>query len=268
MPGRRAVAVFFVASFLPCFSFGSSPFSGGGPAVTRTVSFAERAAVANLEDLDLLQLEVMLRSTQEEELQVLLEIEERLTADLEWLPQRLVFWALAISVAAVALALALALSGRRVRSQESNRAVTILGLRTPVSTTSWPVALALTGGMALVAAATLNTMPVMALVVGASLLVSLRLGRDVPLPALAGLASFGLSALYIVVQQVRHTYPTDFLWPLQFERVHTLGVVAVLFLAAEIVRVVAARISNSGDGRRPPGEPDPDEAPERVKAEP
>jgi len=53
-------------------------------------ALAERAAPENLEDLDLLQLEIMLRSTQEEELQVLLEIEERLTANLEWLPQRLV----------------------------------------------------------------------------------------------------------------------------------------------------------------------------------
>ena len=51
---------------------------------------AERSAPAYRNDLDLLQLEIMLRSTQQDEERVLRRIEERLTSDLGWLPQRLV----------------------------------------------------------------------------------------------------------------------------------------------------------------------------------
>lgn len=53
-------------------------------------ALARRAAPRFREDLDLLQLEVMLRSTLEDEAEVLRRIEERLTSDLTWLPQRLV----------------------------------------------------------------------------------------------------------------------------------------------------------------------------------
>ena len=58
--------------------------------LTLAATLAERAVHENLADLDLLQLEVMLRSTQEDESTILRRIEERLTEDLEWLPQRLV----------------------------------------------------------------------------------------------------------------------------------------------------------------------------------
>lgn len=53
-------------------------------------ALAERAAPIHRDDLDLLQLEVMLRSTQEDEADVLRKIEERLSSDPAWLPQRLV----------------------------------------------------------------------------------------------------------------------------------------------------------------------------------
>ncbi len=53
-------------------------------------ALATRAAPIYRDDLDLLQLEVMLRSAQADESAVLREIEERLSADPTWLPQRLV----------------------------------------------------------------------------------------------------------------------------------------------------------------------------------
>lgn len=59
-------------------------------ALDRAAELARRAAPAARDDLDLLQLEIMLRSTQEDETAVLSEIEARLTSDPGWLPQRLV----------------------------------------------------------------------------------------------------------------------------------------------------------------------------------
>ena len=53
-------------------------------------ALAERAAPIYRDDLDLLQLEVMLRSSQADEVEVLREIEERLSPGPDWLPQRLV----------------------------------------------------------------------------------------------------------------------------------------------------------------------------------
>jgi hypothetical protein len=53
-------------------------------------ALAARAAPIHRHDLDLLQLEVMLRSSQQEESALLGELEARLTHEADWIPQRLV----------------------------------------------------------------------------------------------------------------------------------------------------------------------------------
>jgi hypothetical protein len=49
----------------------------------------------------------------------------------------------------------------------------------------------------------------------------------------AAVGSLALAASYVVLQQLRNEYPADFIWPLNFERVHVLGLLAVAFLAVD-----------------------------------
>jgi hypothetical protein len=57
---------------------------------------------------------------------------------------------------------------------------------------------------------------------------------------LAGAACLALAAAYIVTGQLRHDYISDFTWPIQFTRVHILGLLAIFLLLAEGVRGRAA----------------------------
>jgi hypothetical protein len=41
-----------------------------------------------------------------------------------------------------------------------------------------------------------------------------------------------VATTWIAVNQIRFRFPRDFVWPLFFDQVHVLGVVAVLLLAA------------------------------------
>ena len=44
-----------------------------------------------------------------------------------------------------------------------------------------------------------------------------------------------MSAILILIDQIRERYPRDFVWPLFFERFHILGVIAVLFITAAAI---------------------------------
>jgi hypothetical protein len=68
----------------------------------------------------------------------------------------------------------------------------------------------------------------------------------------AGAGCLAIAAAYIVSGQIRHDYISDFTWPLQFTRVHVLGLLAVFLLLAEAVRGVAAE---PPDTPRHPGPP-------------
>jgi arabinofuranan 3-O-arabinosyltransferase len=184
-----------------------------------------------------------------------------MAVSLEWTPQKLVWVALGLSLGGVLLAAFLIWRGRSVRRRRQSRPVVVIDQFTPARQVGWLAASVAAVGAAVFAGLNLNDAALMALVVGASLLVSVRLGRDIPIPALAGLAAFGLTAAYTVVQQYRHSYPTDFLWPVQFDRVHTLAVVAVLFLAAEVVRDQLVGLSGPGGDGWAAADPDTDDPP-------
>ena len=183
---------------------------------------------------------------------------------LEWTPQKLMWIAIGLSLAGLVLAAVLIWRGRPVRRRRESRPIVVLDGSVPARPSGWVAATVAAVGVAVFAGLSLNDAPLMALVIGGSVLLSVRLGRDVPIPGLAGLTAFGLAAAYTVVQQYRHSFPTDFLWPLQFERVHTLGVIAMLFLAAEIVRDQLVRRSRSGHRARSAPEPNSEDPPNRV----
>jgi hypothetical protein len=54
-----------------------------------------------------------------------------------------------------------------------------------------------------------------------------------------------MAALYVMAEQIKLRHPPDFVWPRQFDEVHILGVVAILLLAGEYIRM-AARIRLRG----------------------
>ncbi len=153
---------------------------------------------------------------------------------LRWAPQQTVRRALVVSLLGLAGCLVLALRGRR--SMAPLASPITLATDRAVSLPRRPVALAAVVVIMLFALLNLPDAPAWALVVGLSLSVPLWRRRDTAVPVFAAAALFGLTGLFHVIQQVRHRYPPDFLWPLQFERVHVIGVAAICCLWAEVVR--------------------------------
>jgi hypothetical protein len=82
--------------------------------------------------------------------------------------------------------------------------------------------------------------PLLGPAVGLATFLVYRWSRGRAWLGLAGAASLGLAALYIVTGQIRHDYLSDFSWPQQFTRVHVLGLLAVFLALAEGVRAVAS----------------------------
>jgi hypothetical protein len=120
---------------------------------------------------------------------------------------------------------------------------------------SWPVALA--AGAAVALLSFLNAPPpgLIALVIGALMVASLRWRRGPILLPVAAAATFWLIALYYVVEQYRFRHAPGFAWPSQFESAHVFGLAVIFLLGAEVVRVL---ITRPADRRlrahdRPPG---------------
>jgi hypothetical protein len=102
-------------------------------------------------------------------------------------------------------------------------------------------------GAAVVAAALVN--PIVGLVVGALVLAAVHRPQWRTLLALGAPAALGLAGLYVFVQQFRHDYPPVFEWPTFFDRVHTLGWVAIVFLVADaVVERLRAPTGDARDG--------------------
>ena len=90
--------------------------------------------------------------------------------------------------------------------------------------------------------------PLVGLLVGALVLFALLRPRARVLLAIGAPAALALAALYIAVQQYRHDYPAVFEWPTYFDRVQTLGWLAVVLLVADaLVEVVRTRRRDPGD---------------------
>jgi len=187
-----------------------------------------------------------------------------LRVSLDWTPQRLVRWMVGLSAFSAMLAVWLVWRGREDRG-EANSHSRSDGGKYPVigpfpliesvggSPLQWPTAIAVGAGVSLFALVNLPQWPVSAGAIGLLVLFGLRVRRVGSLAAVAAALSLGFASLYIMIQQRRFRYPPVFVWPQQFERVHILGVLAILLIAAEYVR---SAVSPSGD---PKPDPDPDD---------
>ncbi len=187
----------------------------------------------------------------------------------EWTPQRVIWFFLGLSALAVLATLVLAFAGRR--PPRDRRAIVdddeSLDPRFELPWTQAPDRLSSRASIAgailltVVSLATLSFagwIPTLSLAVGAATFVAFRAPRGGGWLALGGVGCLAVAYLYIVTSQVRHRHVPDFIWPVQFERVHVLGVVAVLLLLAEAVREVTLRrqaTRESRDRRPAPGVP-------------
>jgi arabinofuranan 3-O-arabinosyltransferase len=157
---------------------------------------------------------------------------------LKWTPQNRVWIALAVSAAALVVCCFLAFRRRRRAAPE--RAATVDAepeLASPmVASGTRPSVGALVAG------------PVIAGLVGAVLvrgwvgvvaalcvLAVLLRPRLRPLLTFGAPLALGLCALYVVVQQYRYRYFSDFDWPSHFERVDELAWLSIILLAADVL---------------------------------
>jgi hypothetical protein len=60
-----------------------------------------------------------------------------------------------------------------------------------------------------------------------------------------------LAAGYILLEQSRHRYPAVFEWPTFFERVHLVGWLAVVLLAADVLVEQVRGRGQASDGAAP-----------------
>jgi arabinofuranan 3-O-arabinosyltransferase len=206
---------------------------------------------------------------------------------IEWAPQRVVWWAIAVSAVAILLCLALIVVSLRRGSASRRGAATdrpltddaeaatrsdhrALPIDPEMSSRPWAHRIRLgapeqasrrASGVAVLVLAVLMALNVprrpVELVMVATVLVASWLafrsprGRGV-LGLLAVIAYAGAAA-YIVVSQWRRGYPSDFEWPQMFLRVHVLGLAAIFLLFAEGVRDVIVRRRARPSDRSPGG---------------
>ncbi len=176
---------------------------------------------------------------------------------LTWTPQRYVGWMLLLSALSLAACLAMIWFSRpsEVASNRWGRfdgpvipeigALPLLERSDPARVGRVPM---LAGAVAAVVFAAVNLpqwLPA-ALVMGAVLVLGVRWRRFGSTAPLLATASLGLASLYTMIQQRRFRYPPDFVWPQRFERVHILGVLAVLLIFVEYVRS-AVSPTDAGD---------------------
>lgn len=189
---------------------------------------------------------------------------------LEWTPQRLVWIGIGISVVAALVCLVLAFLGRPRPDDEAdvepdgdpegedpegedlsidlpNRVGPVVAPRATVTT-----ALVL-AAFAFLTIPFTSWWPLVSLGVLGAVLVAFRAPRGRGWLGLGAAASLALAALYIVTGQLRHRYRADFDWPIQYGKVHILGLLALYLLLAEGLRAFLAR----------PDRPDRDDHPDR-----
>jgi arabinofuranan 3-O-arabinosyltransferase len=162
----------------------------------------------------------------------------------EWAPQRAVWGALAASLLAVAVCLWLVVRDRRrppgPGQAAAQGAVLALPWEDPderVPRRTAVVCAVLLGVFTFLNVPFAGFQPVGAAVVVAAATYGLfRWPRGRSWLALAGAGCLALAATYIVTGQLRHGHESDFTWPLQYTRVHLLGLLAVILLLADGLR--------------------------------
>jgi arabinofuranan 3-O-arabinosyltransferase len=191
-----------------------------------------------------------------------------LTAQIDWTPQKVVWIFIALSIVGLVACLGLMLFGGRRRGRREDTVLAADAGRplAPALLLDWPwrgdelapvsrrTALIVAAGYGVFAAVNLPNewqFPLLALPLAGALYLALVRIRRRALLGLAAAASFGLAASYYLIQQRRHRFAPNFVWPALFERVHILGVVAVLLFAAEGLRDLVGR-----------PDPDPRDSPE------
>lgn len=169
-----------------------------------------------------------------------------LRVDLDWTPQRLIGRSLLVSAIAVVITLGLALRrGHPVDqrgalrpdgpAQPLLRALPLVDRRAVRPSASWGIVVVGTATVSLFSWLNLPRLPGLAVLVGAAVLLTLRLRVSWLRPATFAALVLGLTSVAIMVAQKRFRYPPDFGWPQQFADLHVWGVVALLLLAAEYV---------------------------------
>jgi arabinofuranan 3-O-arabinosyltransferase len=156
-----------------------------------------------------------------------------------WQPQRTVWFGLGASLVAVLACIALAvLDPRRLGGRRAAPALDRdldPALATPLDGAGRPPSRAVRVGGALAAAVVAGVVadPLLAVPVGLVALVALARPRGRALLALGAVGCLGLAASYVLVQQFRWEYTSDFAWPAHFDRVHLLAWAGVLLLATD-----------------------------------
>lgn len=163
---------------------------------------------------------------------------------LEWTPQRLVRWSLALSVVALLVVVGLAFrpgahAGAPTPSRPDGparpalRALPWIDRPTPVPSVRWSLVASAGAALAVFSWLNLPRLPGLSLAVAAALAVVVRLRRGWLRPATLAAVVLGLTSVAIMVAQKRYRYPPDFGWPQQFADLHVWGVVALLLLAGD-----------------------------------
>src|SRR5262249_57008710 len=95
--------------------------------------------------------------------------------------------------------------------------------------------------------------PLPGLLVGLLPLAALLRARWRVVLAIGAPVALGLAALYVLLEQTLNEYPPVFEWPTFFDRVHVLGWLAVVLIAAdalvEVVRTRRRRRADTSDRR-------------------
>jgi len=192
---------------------------------------------------------------------------------IEWKPQGSVWIAIGLSTAAMVVCLALMIAGgrrprppRTVASDPARPVEPVLARpwpwRSPVPVTRRPsiLAAAITAVVFAVAAGVnienQRFYPLAAAAIALALFAALRDARWRSWFGLAAAGAYALAAAFVVVQQVRREFVSDFVWPAHFDRVHILALVAIFLLLAEAVLDLARGRSRAPD-RETATEPSP-----------
>ena len=179
---------------------------------------------------------------------------------IEWEPQRLVWAGLGLSGVGAVVMLVAMVAARRTRRRQAlwhspglpweptvdwppAGPVVAVGDR-DVTGVAVGAAPAVISGAAIAVAAAVNLpgpwWPLGALI-GAVSGLALGSERWRNAPAALAFGALGLAAAYIVTQQFRNAYPSDFTWAGEFTRVHVLGVVALVATGVAGIRDLTER---------------------------
>jgi arabinofuranan 3-O-arabinosyltransferase len=173
-------------------------------------------------------------------------------------PQTRVSIASAVSGFALLLCAALALFAGRRRHADPGSAdsPTLRSLRAVIGPASRRgVILTVSLATALVVGVIVG--PIEGVALGVLVAAALRWGRTHVVLALGAPLVLAAAAGYILLQQTRYGYPPIFEWPTFFDRVHILGLLAAVLLAADVVvEQVRERVRASDGVAQTPTTPD------------